>query len=80
MCQLVEPFHVAEVLTVWQVCILRIHSVCHSEATGCWNDMSALEGVKVTIAIGHLEWFHQWLGGDPAPWRTQDMINNEVEY
>lgn len=28
----------------------------------------------------HLEWFHQWLGGDPAPWRTQDMINNEVEY
>ena len=28
----------------------------------------------------HLEWFHQWLAGDPAPWRTQDMINNEVEY
>ena len=28
----------------------------------------------------HLEWFHQWLGGDPAPWRSQDMINNEVEY
>lgn len=28
----------------------------------------------------HLEWFHQWLGGDPAPWRTIDMINNEVEY
>lgn len=28
----------------------------------------------------HLEWFHQWLGGDPAPWKTQDMINNEVEY
>lgn len=28
----------------------------------------------------HLEWFHQWLGGDPAPWRTEDMINNEVEY
>ena len=28
----------------------------------------------------HLEWFHQWLGGAPAPWRTIDMINNEVEY
>lgn len=28
----------------------------------------------------HLEWFHKWLGGAPAPWRTEDMINNEVEY
>lgn len=28
----------------------------------------------------HLEWFHRWLGGDPAPWDTQQMINNEVEY
>lgn len=28
----------------------------------------------------HLEWFHRWLGGDPAPWDTQMMINNEVEY
>ena len=28
----------------------------------------------------HLEWFHQWLGGDPAPWDTRKMIDNEVEY
>jgi dipeptidyl aminopeptidase/acylaminoacyl peptidase len=28
----------------------------------------------------HLEWFHRWLGGDPAPWDTEKMINNEVEY
>ncbi len=28
----------------------------------------------------HLEWFHQWLGGAPAPYDTADMINNLVEY
>lgn len=28
----------------------------------------------------HLEWFHKYLGGDPAPWDTEKMINNEVEY
>lgn len=28
----------------------------------------------------HLEWFHQYLGGDPAPWDTHKMMNNEVEY
>ncbi|MDR1841182.1 MAG: S9 family peptidase [Holophagales bacterium] len=24
----------------------------------------------------HLEWFHQWLGGGSAPWKTEDMIRN----
>ncbi len=28
----------------------------------------------------HLEWFHKYLGGDPAPWDTEKMMNNEVEY
>lgn len=28
----------------------------------------------------HLEWFHRWLGGAPAPWNTEDMINNEIDY
>ena len=28
----------------------------------------------------HLEWFHKWLGGDPAPWDTQKMMDNLVEY
>lgn len=28
----------------------------------------------------HLEWFHRWLGGDPAPWDTEKMVNNQVEY
>lgn len=28
----------------------------------------------------HLEWFHEYLGGAPAPWRTEDMINNRAEY
>ena len=28
----------------------------------------------------HLEWFNKFLGGAPAPWSTEDMINNRVEY
>ena len=25
----------------------------------------------------HLEWFHQWLGGAPAPWDSEKMVRNE---
>lgn len=28
----------------------------------------------------HLEWFHKYLGGSLAPWNTEDMINNKIEY
>lgn len=28
----------------------------------------------------HLEWFHDYLGGSPAPWDTQMMIDNQVDY
>ena len=28
----------------------------------------------------HLDWFHRYLGGAPAPWDTEKMVNNEVEY
>ena len=28
----------------------------------------------------HLDWFHKYLGGEPAPWDTNKMINNEIEY
>jgi dipeptidyl aminopeptidase/acylaminoacyl peptidase len=28
----------------------------------------------------HLEWFHKYLGGDPAPYDSQKMVNNEQEY
>lgn len=24
----------------------------------------------------HLEWFHKYLGGDPAPWDSKDMVRN----
>ncbi len=24
----------------------------------------------------HLEWFHTYLGGDPAPWRSEEMVRN----
>lgn len=27
----------------------------------------------------HLEWFHKYLGGAPAPWRTEDMVNNAAD-
>lgn len=26
----------------------------------------------------HLEWFHQYLGGDPAPWDSADMVKNRA--
>ncbi len=26
----------------------------------------------------HLEWFHRWLGGGPAPWKTEDMVRNRA--
>jgi len=25
----------------------------------------------------HLEWFHKYLGGDPAPWDSKDMVRNQ---
>lgn len=24
----------------------------------------------------HLEWFHKYLGGDPAPWDSKNMVKN----
>jgi len=24
----------------------------------------------------HLEWFHKYLGGEPAPWKTEEMVRN----
>lgn len=28
----------------------------------------------------HLDRFHRYLGGAPAPWDTEKMVNNEIEY
>lgn len=28
----------------------------------------------------HLEWFHQYLGGDPAPWDSQKLVSGEQTY
>ena len=28
----------------------------------------------------HLEWFHKYLGGASAPWDTEKMVRNQVEY
>lgn len=27
----------------------------------------------------HLDWFHRYLGGAPAPWDTEKMVNNEID-
>jgi hypothetical protein len=26
----------------------------------------------------HLEWFHEYLGGGPAPWDSREMIRNRA--
>jgi dipeptidyl aminopeptidase/acylaminoacyl peptidase len=26
----------------------------------------------------HLDWFHQWLGGDPAPWDAVEFLRNQI--
>ncbi|MFW5533964.1 MAG: S9 family peptidase, partial [Prevotella sp.] len=28
----------------------------------------------------HLEWFHKYLGGSPAPWKSEDMVNGTMNY
>lgn len=28
----------------------------------------------------HLDWFHRYLGGDPAPWDVEKQVNNDIEY
>ena len=26
----------------------------------------------------HLDWFHRYLGGEPAPWDVQKMVRNQI--
>jgi dipeptidyl aminopeptidase/acylaminoacyl peptidase len=28
----------------------------------------------------HLEWFHRYLGGDPAPWNSEEMVRNGAPF
>jgi dipeptidyl aminopeptidase/acylaminoacyl peptidase len=28
----------------------------------------------------HLEWFHEYLGGDPAPWSSEEMVRNGAPF
>ncbi len=28
--------------------------------------------------LAHLDWFHQWLGGEPAPWDLESFLRNQV--
>ena len=42
---------------------------------GHWPD--ALKSMPVYYNA-HLEWFHTYLGGAPAPWKTEDLVRNQV--
>ncbi len=42
---------------------------------GHWPD--ALKSMPVYYNA-HLEWFQKYLGGEPAPWKTEDLIRNQV--
>jgi len=36
-----------------------------------WYEMAA-------YYTAHLDWFHRWLGGDPAPWSVERFVENAV--
>jgi hypothetical protein len=40
---------------------------------GHWPD--ALKSMPVYYNA-HLEWFQKYLGGSPAPWKTEDLVRN----
>lgn len=42
---------------------------------GHWPD--SLKSMPVYYNA-HLEWFQRWLGGGPAPWRTEDLVRNRA--
>ena len=50
-----EPTNVAEVLTVRQVYILGIHTVCNLEGTSVIYAMDALEGVDVILLLHEVQ-------------------------
>ncbi len=41
---------------------------------GHWPDWYSM----VLYYTAHLDWFHQWLGGDAAPWKVEDFAFNRV--
>jgi hypothetical protein len=54
----VEPLHIAEVLTVRQICILWIHTVCHLDVSRSLNRMRSFELKHVTITLYYMERFY----------------------
>jgi hypothetical protein len=50
-----EPANIAEVLTVRQVCMLGIHTVCYLEGTSVVHVVYALEGVYVVLLLHELK-------------------------
>ena len=42
---------------------------------GHWPD--GLKSMPLYYAA-HLDWFHRYLGGDPAPWEIEKMVRNQI--
>ena len=53
---LVKPLNVAEVLTMWKLVILWIHTNASLEATSVIHINLTLEGVVITFLLNHCEW------------------------
>ena len=56
---LVEPTHIAEILTMRKINILREHTICHLETTRVRQTMFNLECIQVTFFLNHFHWFYR---------------------
>lgn len=55
-CGLSEPFHIAEVFSVWQSLVLRIHTASSLEASGIVQSISSGESIQVAFLLHYFEW------------------------
>ena len=46
-----NPFHIAEILTMWKIGIFRIHPVANLKATCIWQKHTAFESEKIAFAL-----------------------------
>ena len=54
-----KPLHIAEVLTMRQVLIARIHADSTLVLTSLLGRMLNLKGIEITIFLHHLQWFNR---------------------
>ena len=58
MLRQLKPLDIAEVLTVWKVSILWIHTVSNLETACRWNAMCSFECIEVTLVLSHFKWIN----------------------